>query len=294
VKQARDGAKALLDILPIGCGAACQTQVAIVPFRGCYSNNNNRYNAVPIASEPAPFNANPHYGIRGCTIQNEVMSLSANRTALKNHLDTFSAPGGWPGTNICAGMHEGYSRLTGAGAQAGARKVMVVLTDGDNRYSDGASNSTRGNGPVPGVYNTGTWTSGQGSGSLPANCRPSGPNYNSASGWDAPEADQRVNTMDVGTYNYAETLRSAGVEVYVLRYAAPAGDLPAGTACDPALIGPVSASSPNRNPSNEARDQNLARCIADDLDHYFYAATAQDIPTMFTFIAQSIATRLIE
>ncbi len=298
VKQARDGANALLDILPFGCGG-CQTHVAIVPFRGCYSNDAaNRFNPVPMASEGATYNSMPAYSSRGCINQGDIMNLSTDRTALKNHVDaSFAAAGGYPGTNVCAGMYEGYQRLTGAGADPAARKIMVVLTDGDQRYSDGASNSTRGNSPVPGVYDTAAWPAGQGTGGVPAQCRPSGPAYNSNSGWDVPEADQRINTMDVGAYNYAETLKGLGVEIYVLRFAVPAGDLPASTLCDPALIGPANAAT-NRNPSNEARDQNFSRCIASSSpgtnNHYFYAASPQDIPTMFTIIAQAIATRLIE
>ena len=44
--------------------------------------------------------------------------------------------GGYPGTNLCLGLARGYKVLFGAGAQAGARKVLVILTDGENRYSD--------------------------------------------------------------------------------------------------------------------------------------------------------------
>jgi len=296
VKQARDGANALLDILPFGCGG-CQTQVAIVPFRGCYSNHaTNRYNPVPMASEGAPYNANPAYASRGCINQNDIMSLSGDRTALKNHIDTrLAAPGGYPGTNVCAGMYEGYQRLTGAGADADARKIMVILTDGDQRYSDGAQGNTRGNSPVPGVYDTAAWSSGQGTGGVPAQCRPGSPSY-TTSAW-SDNTDKRINTMDVGAYSYANSLKALGVEIYVLRFAVPAGDLPATTLCDPTLVGPANAST-DRNNSNESRDQNFSRCLASSTagtnDHYFYAAAPSDIPTMFTIIAQAIATRLIE
>jgi hypothetical protein len=294
VKQARDGAKAMIDALPIGCGG-CAAQVAIAPFRGCVSNNSNRYNPAPFP-EGAPFDVMANYALRGCIAQSDFMNLSNNPTALKNKIDTFSASGGYPGTNVCLGMYEAYQRLTGPGAQAGARKIMVILTDGDSRYSDGASNSSRGNSPVPGVYDTATWPSGQGSGSIPTDCRPSGPAYNSGSGWDVPEANDRINRMDVGTYNYKQTLVGLGVEIYVLRFSVPAddNDVP-GNLCTPAWI---ILGTFDRNPSSDPRDQNIARCLATSSagtnDHYFYAATPQEIPGLFSIIALDIAHRLIE
>ena len=295
VKNARDGANTLLDILPFGGSA--QIKVAVVPFRGCYSDGNNRYNPAPFP-EAAPFDVMSNYNLRGCVTQGEILGLTDVKSSVQTRVNGLSASGGYPGTNVCAGMYEGYQRLTGAGAQAGAHKIMVILTDGDQRYSDGASNSSRGNSPVPGVYDTATWPIGQTTGGVPSDCRPSNPAYNSAAGWDAPEASQRINTMDVGAYNYAVGLKAAGVEIYVLRFADPAGDLPASTLCNAGQVGPANATVPDRNPSNEARDQNISRCLATSTagtnDHYFYAATAADIAAQFEIIANQIAHRLIE
>ena len=282
IKQARNGAKALLDILPLSC-AGCKTQVAVVSFRGCQSNNNNRYN--PISGEAAN---------RGCIIQDDIMNLSSDRTALENHIDTLSAPGGFPGTNICVGMYEGYSRLTGAGAQAGAAKIMIVLTDGDNRYSDTAQRDTRnksssGN-PVPGVYPTGTYSSNQGGSHT---CRPTGPNQDSTNYGN--DYDEIIKNLDVGTNNYATTLKDTNnVEIYVLRFAIPADDDDI-SSCDTSLVSSTSWSV-NREGGSEIRDQNIARCIASDPlnEHYFFAATPEEIPVAFGEIAASIALRLLE
>jgi hypothetical protein len=52
------------------------------------------------------------------------------------------------------------------------------------------------------------------------------------------------------------------------------------------------------NTSDTSANVRLLKCIAsskdETSDHYFWAASADDLPTIFTQIAQQIAHRLIE
>jgi hypothetical protein len=283
IKGARDGANALLDILGVS-DTNPTVRVGVVPFRGCFSNSSNRYN--PVSGESAE---------RGCVIPAEILNLTNDRTALQNVIASLRADGGYPGTNICLGLWEGNQRLFGVNSRPNARKVIVILTDGDNRYSDGSQSSSRGNNPNPGgaaappVYVPNQWPN---AGSTPLHaCRVTGPAQNSSN--YGPDYDSRINDLDTRTLAQATLMKAAGVEIFVIGYGvvgAPSNDL-----CLPNQVG---TGGNRQNGTTDSQDRNLAKCVASSEagtnDHYFEAPTPEEIPDMFTQVATVVATRLIE
>src|SRR2546426_903584 len=188
---------------------------------------------------------------------------------------------------------------------------MVLLTDGDQTYSDHAwgGNPNLGSPTTPTPYPARPYEVGLGDGghdtipppagscvSAHAPGDPSAPPF----GFDYNEA---IRSLDVLANAKATTLKqsdSSGVniEIYVLRFANPPGDDPASVECDSAL---VSVFASGRDYSNDPHDRNLSRCLASNRvmgdpfaeparanDHYFYAATAADITGKFTAIAANI------
>jgi hypothetical protein len=191
---------------------------------------------------------------------------------------------GGSGTNLCSGIYMGYQILTGTGHHTltNTRKYMVVLSDGDNRYSGAVSYMAgSGSNSTPPAY---------GDTSPPSSCQPStnksssenSNNCGSESGFTSEHA------LNVDTYNLATTYKAAGAEVYVVAFGVCSSD---STTCDTSKI---SVSTYN----DSTADQNLLKCIASSKsgtnDHYYYAATASALPSVFTAIAQQIAHRLIE
>jgi hypothetical protein len=273
VAMARLASRTMLNNL-FPAGGPTTTQVGLVRFRGCYGTQ--RFNPVP--SEAAT---------RGCVLFSEEHSLAGptGKASLNSTIDTETAVGGFPGTNVCTGLDQGSSVLFGSGSQTGAKKVIVLITDGDNRYSDGAEggSTNRGN-PVPGVLPTGTWSSNQGGADV---CKPTlVPGSSTAYGSDY---DSSINQMDTLTNNRASTLKSQGVEIYVVRFADPPGDSSAATLCNSAIVGQGSS----RDGANENWDRNLTRCIASSTpgtnDHYYYAPTPDQLPVIFSTISTQIA-----
>jgi len=283
VKQARDAGNAFVDALLSDTGGAGGTQLGMNPFRGCYGNN--RYN--PVSGE-APD--------RGCVLFSEIVDLTPDPDPVHTAIDGLRADGGYPGTNVCLGLSEALNYLNGPNGQTNSLKYLVILTDGDNRYSDGAQSSQRGNNPnpsgshAPPVYPPPQWPN---AGSTPSHpCRVTGPAQNSSD--YGSDYNSRVNALDLATYNMAQQIKSMGVEIYVVRFAAPPGDTPMTTLCNPSMVGQGST----RENANDSWDRNLSRCIASSTagtnDHYFYAPTADQLPQIFERIAANIAFRLIK
>jgi hypothetical protein len=273
VEMARLAARTLINNL-FPAGGPTTTQIGLVRFRGCFATQRDN----PVSGEAAT---------RGCVLFSEEHALAgpAGKASLNSTIDTETAVGGFPGTNICTGLDQAASILFGAGSQIGAKKVIIQISDGDNRYSDGAEggNPNRGN-PIPGVLPTGTWSSSQGGANT---CKPNlVPGDSSAYGSDY---DASINQMDTLTYNRANALKSQGVEIYFVRFADPPGDSSAATLCNSAIVGQGSS----RDNSNDTWDRNLARCIASSTpgtnDHYFYAPTPNQLPPIFSTISTQIA-----
>jgi len=280
-------------------------QIAFVPFRGCYVPGPTR-NVPVVLPDPT--------GTLGCIKFSEMQDLTNDASALTQKINMRQAQGGYPGTNVCLGMHEGRKKLFGSQSRGIARKVMVVLTDGDQGYSDFA-NGGAGPGqwnlgdPTPTSYPARPYEVGSGDGGdLTGPCVPQPPKHpgDPVPGGFGPNYDPAVYSLDGLAIAEASTLKTTdpsgiNVEIYVLRFALPVGDvLDTGTppgSCDPALVSDTSVT--RHDNSNDIRDRNLSRCLASNTamgdpfavggnDHYFYAATAADIRTQFTEIATNI------
>ena len=285
IKQARDGANGFVDTLLSSSGPIVGTQVGMNPFRGCYGTQ--RYN--PVTGEDPT---------RGCILFSSIVDLTSSPSTLHTAINTLQAMGGYPGTNLCVGLYEAKKYLVdGPHIQQGASRYLVIITDGDNTYTDGAQSSLRGNIPnssgstAPPIYPPPQWpTSGGTSSDSP--CRIGGFHQDSTD--NGTDYDNRVNALDTATYNLAQALKNApnNVEIYVIGYGVVGSAN--STPCNPSLVGTGSS----RQSSSDTRDRNLAKCIASStagtIDHYFEAPTPQDLPAIYQEIAVNVAFRLIK
>lgn len=291
IEAAKTGANTLVNMLLNNAGS--QARIAFVPFRGCFANDEN------LPMDPAGDSGRPG---NGCIRLGHLVDLTENASTLTSAISVRDAAGGYPGTNICAAMHEGRKKLFGNGSRQIARKIMVILTDGDQKYSDKSGGGAPNLGdPAPHSHPTQRYVTGVGDAGLdPGNCRytPSGGSVEYGA-----EHDTAITNIDQKASQKAQSLKSSNgdnIEIYVLRFADPPGDnLSTGTppgSCDPALIG---AFQSNRWSQNDDLDKNLSRCIASNTamndpharlvnDHYFYAANASEIVAQFTAIANEI------
>ena len=217
----------------------------------------------------------------------------------------LQAPGGFPGTNVCLGLFRGANILNGSGSQAGAQKALVILTDGDNQYSDYSqgdlpapnslptANRHLAN-PAPNTYPSsinptdphgvnGSPTDGSGV------CRPTTPDYVQDSTNYGSDYDHRINELDTLTMAEATKLKNQGVEIYVVGFGV------AGTASTAACVPSQVGTGSGRQLSSDPNDRNLAKCIASSKtgtnDHYYEVPNASDLPNIFQAIAWAIVGR---
>jgi hypothetical protein len=112
ISNAKLGANAVVDLLLASTGTSA-SRVGIVPFRGCY---------IP-----------PHVvvGPERCVNNADIVNLTDNRSALIAGISNLSGTGG-SGSNVCIGLNEGNTRLSGVGNRPQAKKFLVVLTDAES------------------------------------------------------------------------------------------------------------------------------------------------------------------
>lgn len=274
IKQAKDASHAFVDDL-LGDDPTGVLQIGVLRFRGCYGDE--RHN--PVSGEDPD---------RGCVLYDEFQDLTTNKPLLHAALDNAYGLGGFPGTNICAGLDEGWNLVTDIDSRPNSHKVIVILSDGDNRYSDGAQSNNRGN-PTP---NTHPLPINGGSG----DCISPGPNQDGSNYGN--DYDDRVDELDKRTYEKALEIRDEDIEIYVAGYKVSGSA--SGAFCDTGTVTNVGGGSARQSFSSpsDARDRNLNKCIASSTsgtnDHYFEAPSPEDIPAVFDAIAESIAFRLIE
>jgi hypothetical protein len=282
IKEERDAATAFVNQL-LGPSPSGAVRIGMVKFRGCYGAQ--RYN--PVSGEAAT---------RGCILPSEEINLTTNTNVLLTAIGNMHADGGYPGTNICLGIEQGYAYLTGANSRPNAKKIIVVAgTDGDNRYSDGAESNSSGNNPSPNgpnappVYPPTQWPNNNGTPTDP--CRPTGPALNGTS--YGALYDARINNLDTRTMNVVNADKAATVEFFVGSYGTVGGP-PTNALCNTALVGTGSG----RDNNSDTWDRNLLKCIASSStgtnDHYFEATAPGDIITTMSQIQRSIAFRLVE
>lgn len=239
---ARAAANDFVDVLLSGLNSG--SRVGYGPYNYCYNPPFGNWECIK-AANPAPIPApTPNYPVN-------VVPLTANAAALRNSISTTTARGG---TNICLGLDEAGELMSASAA--GARKNVVLLTDGEGRV----------------FYPDATYP--------PAVCRPPG-NIN-ISGCGITEANEGA--LDVKTLQRATALENQGIEIYVvaLLLCGPED----GRTASPSYCAGVG----NNDPDNIA-DQRLLKCVASSPDHYVKIDSASEIPDAFREIAGAIISR---
>jgi Flp pilus assembly protein TadG len=299
----RNAAKDFLDVLAQSGSLPAATNVGFLSFRGCYADTNINPRNEP--SPPGP----PWYPLRGCVKFSDTIELSNSVANIEARIDTMRAAGGYPGTNLCLGLAQSNNNIFGPGSRATARKVVVLLTDGENRYSDFAhqdvavadSQPTTDRhlaNPAPDTYPssvTDTNDSPASDGTV-NNCWPSSPDQDAtAYGTDY---DGRINTLDEKTLEQADDLKDNDVEIFVVGYGVNGASDP-GTTCDAAMRSRVGSYSGRHTTgsSDTQGDRELAKCIASSKagtnDHYF-ETSASGLSDVFIHIAKIITYRLVK
>ena len=204
-----------------------------------------------------------------CVPAGWVHPLSSNQGLVHGKIQDIRSLGG-TGTNVCLGLLRSQEVLFGTNShtEPNTLRFIVILTDGDNTYN----RASYGNGapPLPCRPDTSPWRSDR---YLDSACR---------------GAQTRERELDIKTKAMADAIKAQGVEIYVVGFGvcgSPNDDL-----CNPSLIG--------SNAHDNVADRNLLKCIASSSpgtnDHYFEVPSAQDLPNVFSQIAQEIAFRLVE
>jgi hypothetical protein len=270
IKEAKDAAAGFVDVLLDGNPDAGYSQVGVGAFRGCYN----------------PPRSSTYYGRQRCvTVSEMVHDLSTSKTDLTSTISGIWAightagspplqPSDGSGTNVCLGMYKGNEILFGPGGQTASNtlKLLVVLSDGDNTYY------------APAAY---------GDGQPPAECRPS-TGYSSSDihvDTQCRSAQTRERSLDIKTEILADTLKSQGVEIYVVAFGVCGTDNPSQLPTDGYCSGIGDSAHDN------TADRRLLKCIASSTagtnDHYFEALTAGDLPSIYNQIASGVASRPI-
>lgn len=276
IKEAKDAAIEFTDILLDDAPGSSLTQVGVGAFRGCY------YEPRSVVEQGT--------GRQRCiTLSQMVTDLSTDKSYLTSRISGIWAidhtagtpplqPSNGTGSNVCLAMYKGaygsssilFDPNHGQTA-SNTLKILVILSDGDNNYAGSL------------VYQSSPLFP-------PVECRPS-QYYTSSDNYldsSCRSAQTRERSVDTKTKTLADTLKSQGVEIYVVGFGV------CGTAnsnlCNPSLIGGTS--------HDNTADRNLLKCIASSTsgtnDHYFEASTASQLPDIFSQIAREIAFRLIK
>jgi Flp pilus assembly protein TadG len=194
-----------------------------------------------------------------CVPNSHIVGLTGNASQITSAIDRLSGDGN---TNICMGLWKGRQIIFGPGSHSDpkTRRVLVLLSDGDNN---------------PHHHSDSTW---------PPEC-----DFGRDSGIGAGcnTSDNVTNALDRKTYDLAQSIKSQGVEIYVVGFGLCGTNDPS-IPCDPSKIGTGSADN----------DRNLLKCIASSssgtTDHYFEAVDTSQLASLFRTIGGSIIARLVE
>jgi hypothetical protein len=243
----------------------------------------------------------------------DTIGLSNDASSIKPKIDTMRGAGGYPGTNLCLGMARSYKVLTGSGSRPSARKALVILTDGENRYSDHAHEDVAVANSVPAANrhlanpapNTLPTTNDvpQTNGAPPSDitvdsCYPGGSGFDQDATPYGADYDNRINYLDVHTLAQVDAMKSAGFEIFVVGFGVNGAADP-GTKCDAAMRSRVGtyAGRDKTGSSDTQGDRELAKCMASSKagtnDHYF-ESDASGLDQTFKQIAKTISYRLVK
>jgi Flp pilus assembly protein TadG len=297
----RNAAKDFLGVLAQGGALPSSTNVGFLSFRGCYGSTN-----INPRNEPAPPPWNP---LRGCVKFSDTIALSNSVSAIEARIDTMRGAGGFPGTNLCLGFAQASKNIFGTGSRPLARKVLIILTDGENRYSDFAhqnvavadsqptTNRFLAN-PAPDTYPSSVTDSNDAPASdgTVNDCWPSSPNQDATA--YGSDYDSRINTLDDETLEQLDDLKGDDVEIFVVGYGVN-GSADPGTTCDSAMRARVGTfTGRDRTGTSDSQgDRELAKCMASSKegtnDHYF-ETNASGLSDVFTHIAKIVTYRLVK
>jgi hypothetical protein len=243
------------------------TQVGYTPFRGCH---------------------NPPRTYSGCTTNAMRRDLSSNKANVDTAINATTALGG-SGTNVCLALFKAQEMFNGVNANTASNTVksLVILSDGDNTYNVNSFSSSQNAPPVTCRPSSGASSSDAFTGT---GCSAAGQGTANSSN-PGSVSESRERSVDTKTKQLADTLRAAGVEIYVIAFG---------------VCGTLNSTTPSTSYCNgigntdadTTADQRLLKCIASSTvgtnDHYFAVPTASDLPAVFEDVARAIAFRLIE
>jgi len=249
IRESKIAALSFVDVLLGNSGGS--SQVGYAPYRGCY---------------------NPPRSHSDCARASSIIDLTQNVSRLGAGINSANAAGG-SGTNVCLPFLQALAMFNGPNAQGdeGTVRSVVILTDGDNTYSNVSF----------------------GQGQPPTACRPttSPQNSDSNTGSDCSSAQTRERQLDTRTRDVANVLKGApyNADVYVVGFGVcgsnNANQFPTTSYCNG--IG-------NTNNDNTA-DRRLLKCIASSTpgtnDHYFEVPNATQLPAVLQVVAWKIAER---
>ena len=258
IKAAKTAAANFVDVLLDDSPGAEYTKVGEAPFRGCYNLPRTYSDCVDDTAPGSMWS-----------------DLTANKSAITSTINSITAVGG-TGTNVCLGMLKGQETLFGPSSQTASNtmKILVILSDGDNTYNNSSYSSSQGAPPLACRPDTSPWNDDQ---YVDTACR---------------SAQTRERELDTKTKTLMTTMKSQGVEIYVVGF------------------GVCSTNDPNQFPTtsycngigngdhDNTADRRLLKCVASSTtgtnDHYFEVPTAEQLPAVFDQIARNIAFRLIK
>lgn len=283
IYEAKNAATAFTNTLLPGSN----TVVGSLAFRGCFKPQGTNTNCIPTTM---------------------VGALNSSAATVNANIGTISAIGG-TGTNVCGGLDKASSVLFGAGSHSASNtiRVVVLLSDGDATYNNASYVSGSPGSPAPACRPIANSTCPTGT---PANCNPatsdaylsttcSAPGSGSASGSSpGSNSEPHERQIDQLTKARADAMKAAGVEIYTVGFGVCGTEdnvVPASSAGVPT---PGYCGNIGNNQPDTVADQRVLKCVASSSngtnDHYFRAATATDLPGIFSAIAQQIAFRLIK
>jgi Flp pilus assembly protein TadG len=287
IKEAKAAAVNFTNILLADAAGSCDpdgcTQVGVGAFRGCY-------NPPRSCLYDGSHSGCSSSGRDTCVVASQMLTnLSTNKSYVTSRVNGIWAightsgtsplqPDSGSGTNVCLAMYKGAwgtsFGLFGPSGQTteNTLKILVLLSDGDNNYYADAE---------------------YGNGQPPTECAPTDPSHSDSQlGSSCYSAQTHEKSLDIKTKALAATLKSQGVEIYVVGFGI------CGTNNPSQLPTTSYCSGIGNSDHDNTADRRLLKCIASSSagtnDHYFEAATASQLPDIFSSIAREIAFRLIK
>ena len=269
IENAKDAANQFKNQL-LGTAPEGNVVIGALPFRGCFRSSS------PSAANPyAPksINSGTSYCVNSDT---QVTPLTYNLSTIQSGIDAISATGG-SGTNVCGGLIRALEVLNGPGNHQSDEKdqqVVILLSDGDNTYNSYSYQSS----PLSPHADCIPDTSPQNSdGDVSSNCS---------------SAQTRERQLDKKTWALAKQMEADGIEIFVVGFGVCDHD------ASPVYTDAQCEAQIGNTDHDDTADERLDKCIATSSpgknDHYFWASTAGDLPTIFSQIAAQLAHRLIE